>query len=627
MPRYKAKGVEATLSVADLRNSLSTDLHLTMGKILHSETKRVEQTLSSGREMWEYPIGADGSEKGVYQSIGAYEDMPLYVVEVREERTNRAWLDTEEESVPETKRLGEPDSEGEKDAVYPHKQPQEEQESDEVQQPDVGESADAVAEADSDEEMLDVQQPELQQPARLQQDARPATVDQQPAAATTQARKPLMLRLSNPDSPRRSGHANLDSSPLSSISNIDSSLSSLGDTPSSAGLARPLSRSRHDSLMRSREGSSPPFVQDRPAGKTLPSAYSVWPQADGGHPSSKALVLTIDTSLGSYPGRKAASDQKTAADMKIEIWLNGELVQVHFVNRQRSGPLRNQAFAGTRIHRQVEKPWAYQTAEQAGKSTLTAQQRWKTVGKLLAKQVRARGVSKLGTPPPSAEYLLALSKVAFPERLKDQANFGILDVVITTGKGCKLSPRHGYELCPVPMASTLFKMRIGQVQDETEDSSAEEHTPPPEFAFHNFTSSRALSETPSRKGTSWQGTSSQPRKPAPTPTKADSVGVAKRRASRRIAGEATHLSSDHFLKNPGEGEVASPSKLPVGSYWKKDESEPTCEEAVQSFETPDLCKGSVITYGGPGTQRQITKCRPGEFDENALVVGFRFVVV
>ena len=59
--------------------------------------------------------------------------------------------------------------------------------------------------------------------------------------------------------------------------------------------------------------------------------------------------------------------------------------------------------------------------------------------------------------------------------------------------------------------------------------------------------------------------------------------------------------------------------------WEPKELTP--EEALEAFEIPELCKGSVISYAGGNAQRQIQKARHGEFQEEVLAVGMRFVVL
>lgn len=504
-----------------------------MGKVQQSEDKRITDALVAGRRMIECPIGADGSEKGVYQSIGPDEDMPFFMVEVLEDYR-----------YPEKKSVAEHEAE------VPHS----------------------------------VLEPELVTQQSAMEDVR---------ADTNTQRKPGGPSIMSPKI-----------LPSDSHDQFDSPLSSLGKTPPSAEVAHSAFRSRHDSSMEFRDNI---FALDTPSMKIPRASSKMLRHPHGQQTEPYALVLQVGTDLGAWPGHKASSTQKT--DMKIEVWLNGSLVQVLFINRQRWGPIHKHRFAGTRMHRQIEAPWIYRSAAQAGTSALTAEQRWESVAKLLAKQVGSRGVDKLGNLPPSADFLQALSKVKFPDRLKDQANLGILDIIITTGKGNKLSPSHAYENCPAPMGSTVYKVRTRSVDDDDNED---------------------------RTGAPQQDNGSAenvPTKHAPHQPMADSTGVAKRRASRRIAGESSNLSSDHFLSTTGQEESG---RLPIPPIKLTQDPQSSAlsvtkgsadAEPPEAFEVPELCKGCVISYADSSMQRQIAKSRPGEFEENALVVGFRFVVV
>lgn len=54
---------------------------------------------------------------------------------------------------------------------------------------------------------------------------------------------------------------------------------------------------------------------------------------------------------------------------------------------------------------------------------------------------------------------------------------------------------------------------------------------------------------------------------------------------------------------------------------------PTQEEALEAFEILEICQGGSITYADAGVQRSVVRVRPGEFNEQALVVGMRFIVL
>lgn len=57
-------------------------------------------------------------------------------------------------------------------------------------------------------------------------------------------------------------------------------------------------------------------------------------------------------------------------------------------------------------------------------------------------------------------------------------------------------------------------------------------------------------------------------------------------------------------------------------------AEPTVEDSVRAFTIPELCKDAVVTYAaGEMVSRQTPRARNGEFREESVLVGMRFVVI
>lgn len=504
--------MKASLSLADLESSLSRDLTSRISEQRRpADWNRIERTLVDGQPMVEYPIGADGSERGVMQFIGPNEGMPHFAVEVRQA------------------------------IIEPP--------------PDVQRQVDRTSQS---------------------QTAPPA--------------------ISEPPDVDTSPKTGLNSSPSSMLSELESSVANAGDMLSSATpteTASTPSQTRDCSI--SRSISSP---------KIRPLPSNALAQAQDQETRPKALTLHIEVGMAVYQN---TPDPKLATDAKIEVWMNGCLVHVSFIARIRSGSVCVLHFAGTRMRQQAEKPWIYQSVDHAAPRVLTAQQRWEAVGSLLAEQVTARGIDKLGNAQPSAEYLAALAQSPLPTRLKDQHSLGIVDVVVTTGLGRKTKDVWGTNVAP--MGSTLHKMRATNDQDTTARES--EHAPQTdtkEVSHTNHSPSRA----PSKK-----------QKLDSTPPKAAWIDVNRR--SKRKAGVLVHLDPDHFLKTPGQDVLpaSSPQKVSRGGRGK----ESTVTDAPEAFKSPKLCKACVIGYSEPDIYRSIPQTRPAQFDENGLTVGFRFVVV
>jgi hypothetical protein len=353
MPTYSAKGVTATLSLADLGPTLTKAVDSRQG-IHEADVKRIGKVFASGKRLRERPIGSDGGERGVLQFIGEHEDLPCFVVEASERS--------------------------------------------------------------------------------------PSTV--------VRGERSLCA-----DSSRLPGTTSEFASKDYSMSTEDSPLTSLQATPSTGAKSITVAPSHCGT----------PTKKSLPLDISLANFTTVTAAANELHQLQvpKALVLELETCKRSFPrSANRKRGELSYPDMKIELFMNGQLVNAHFVNYQRLGTDHKHEFSGTRIHKQIDKPWIYQASEH-GSSDLTAEQRWVAINELLASQMKVRGVGQRKELSPAAEYIFALTKMALPDRLKDCSNLGILDIVITTGKGSKHGPVRGYLTEPQPMLST--KYRIDQV--------------------------------------------------------------------------------------------------------------------------------------------------------------------
>ncbi|KAK4951032.1 hypothetical protein LTR10_011025 [Elasticomyces elasticus] len=175
----------------------------------------------------------------------------------------------------------------------------------------------------------------------------------------------------------------------------------------------------------------------------------------------QALCLTVE--MGASLLAKAGYDsRKTGRDLKLEVFLNGELVAGSLFNsRGIAVEVKNDKvrFHGTRIHRQSERPWTYQTSKASATQDETlAKERWDRISLSISREAHARGRDKWGVMPPSAEVLCALSKLDLPERLKRQHGLAIIDLVITSGTGKKYGPDTAYITKPIRMDDPRYKV-------------------------------------------------------------------------------------------------------------------------------------------------------------------------
>ena len=231
----------------------------------------------------------------------------------------------------------------------------------------------------------------------------------------------------------------------------DSPLSSLGATPT------PTRESFSDFFQKSAPGKQSLSVQSSTKfAQSLEEALqSTRSYLDS---STQALILDVDVSHKSFlpPSAKIGRGASLGKDLKLEVYVNGELTNVEFINARRSavqivnGSLR---YTGTRLHRQLEKPWIYVPTDE-DESMIDAddaERRWACISKSLISEAELRGRDGFGDIPPSAEYLIALAALGLPERLKGRQGLGVIDLVLTAGKGKKYGPETSYITGPTKM--------------------------------------------------------------------------------------------------------------------------------------------------------------------------------
>ncbi|KAK3674097.1 hypothetical protein LTR78_005944 [Recurvomyces mirabilis] len=184
----------------------------------------------------------------------------------------------------------------------------------------------------------------------------------------------------------------------------------------------------------------------------------------------KALSLTVQISDRSYLPTTTERGRNVSQDLKVEIFLNGQLVGLSFINpRGAAVELKNDRvrYHGTRVHRQLEKPWIYDNARE-GES---AEVRWDNVSRKLDDEAQARGHNRWGDFSASAEFLLALSQRELPERLRGNNGIAIIDIIITAGNGRKYGPDTSYIRVPTRMDDSTHAAAHGEPRvDELEDA-------------------------------------------------------------------------------------------------------------------------------------------------------------
>jgi hypothetical protein len=160
------------------------------------------------------------------------------------------------------------------------------------------------------------------------------------------------------------------------------------------------------------------------------------------------------------------SDDMQGKDLKIEVFLNGQLVDVTFENHRQSKSRGKYLYSGKRFHRQAEKPWIYVPGTASSNTGDLAAQRWANICQTLEDEAAQRGMDQKRQRPLSAQFLIALARLQLPDSVSARSgNFAVIDVVITAGTGRKHGAETSYITAPTRLFDGNFK-GIFPVEDD-----------------------------------------------------------------------------------------------------------------------------------------------------------------
>ncbi|KAK5170926.1 uncharacterized protein LTR77_004070 [Saxophila tyrrhenica] len=237
--------------------------------------------------------------------------------------------------------------------------------------------------------------------------------------------------------------------------------------------------------------------------------------------AERGLILDIDLSYDSFlpalvAGRRAGTTE--CKDLKVEVFLNGELVEVRYLPGRNAKTAKLQESVrctGTRVHRQLEKPWVYKDGLASAAPAYEATTRWDAISRALANEAEFRGRDSLGYMPPSAEFLDALAAVQLPPRCQSHHGFAIIDVVVTAGRGSKYGADTAYILVPTRLddfdyntvcmntapgrGSALPEHCLGSMTDQTFEEYLQQSSP--EVPLRQARMAQMFSPSPPKKTT------------------------------------------------------------------------------------------------------------------------------
>lgn len=181
----------------------------------------------------------------------------------------------------------------------------------------------------------------------------------------------------------------------------------------------------------------------------------------------KALVLNVRL----LPETFSQGHGSALFDIKIEVFYNGEYAGLSYCNgRSYQKSMRRlkleHVFSGSRVHRQLERPWILSTNQTAMSPkdmyarSLQWESRWREISDAIAQEAAYRGSDENGKASPVATYLQCLANIPCPSMNEDDIfsdtgrSMGIVDIVVSMGAGFKDGADAGYIFRPARMADS-----------------------------------------------------------------------------------------------------------------------------------------------------------------------------
>lgn len=191
----------------------------------------------------------------------------------------------------------------------------------------------------------------------------------------------------------------------------------------------------------------------------------------------RAITLTVYLSKESFAPSCGTKSKHAPQDVKIDVFFNGEMTASTYIPARYRGEASNmiqltQHFSGRRVDRMAERPWvivppgqnadgSLRTSKRNKGAYVRAQERWDRIGKALDEEGEKFGRNRYGDQSVVGEYLTSLSKLEMPAEVDDLQKgggpkFGVIDVILTLGKGQKDEPESGYLKEPTRMRLSGF---------------------------------------------------------------------------------------------------------------------------------------------------------------------------
>lgn len=188
--------------------------------------------------------------------------------------------------------------------------------------------------------------------------------------------------------------------------------------------------------------------------------------AEGSWTIQKALSLQVEFGMV-QPFKR---DVGKLLPIKTEVYINGELSNCGYygLHQRTEKGMKPQRHSGLRTGRVSELPWVLMTRDAIDERQLegakgNGSKRWSDIAAALQLEADNCGRDSSGRRSPTGACLSILASMAMPNTIRtltrrDSPSFGIIDVIVSRGKGAKNAPETGHLLKVQRMLDHRFKM-------------------------------------------------------------------------------------------------------------------------------------------------------------------------
>ncbi|KAJ9646402.1 hypothetical protein H2199_002451 [Coniosporium tulheliwenetii] len=191
-------------------------------------------------------------------------------------------------------------------------------------------------------------------------------------------------------------------------------------------------------------------------------------------------ALSVQVKLSSKSFLRSLDERNVAQDVKIDVLFNGDLIASTFVPARYKSESKHftelhQQFSGKKTHNLLERvlvlvplgqnaDGSLRSLKRGKAASAGAAERWHQISTILEEEADKQGFNQYGDRSPVGEYLASLAALPMPEGVQGLQKpggpkFGVIDVILTAGKGKKYGPSTRYLSGPERLVDNRYPIK------------------------------------------------------------------------------------------------------------------------------------------------------------------------